>query len=94
LESIQEDQLQDAVVNEEIKEDFPSTCLQGPTPSKKKKKNGFNLRKSLAWNNAFFTEEGMALNPFYLMPPTLSPFMNFATFVYLQVSWILKNSPL
>ncbi|KAI5061243.1 hypothetical protein GOP47_0023748 [Adiantum capillus-veneris] len=26
---------------------------------KKKKKSGFNLRKSLAWNNAFFTEEGV-----------------------------------
>lgn len=30
-----------------------------PAVKKKKKKTGFNLRKSLAWNNAFFTEEGV-----------------------------------
>ena len=29
-----------------------------PVLKTKKKKNGFNLRKSLAWNNAFITEEG------------------------------------
>lgn len=29
-----------------------------PRSMKKKKKGGYNLRKSLAWNKAFFTEEG------------------------------------
>lgn len=30
-----------------------------PQTMKKKKRGGFNLRKSLAWNRAFFTEEGV-----------------------------------
>ena len=71
LESIQEDQPQCGAVNEEMQEDLPSLSLQGPTPSKKKKKKtGFNLRKSLAWNNAFFTEEGKWPNPLYSLPLT------------------------
>lgn len=35
-----------------------------PQQMKKKKKGGFNLRKSLAWNHAFFTEEGNHNFPF------------------------------
>lgn len=36
-----------------------------PRSMKKKKKGGYNLRKSLAWNKAFFTEEGV-LDPIEL----------------------------
>jgi len=30
---------------------------------RKKKGGGYNLRKSLAWNRAFFTEEGIFFSP-------------------------------
>ncbi|KAF9617476.1 hypothetical protein IFM89_036437 [Coptis chinensis] len=43
--------------------DFLSADCGGPNQIKRRKKRGcFNLRKTLAWNNAFFTEEGV-LNP-------------------------------
>lgn len=45
-----------------------------PVLVKKKKKAGFNVRKSLAWNNAFFTEEGgitSSISPGILYPKSL-----------------------
>lgn len=37
----------------------PPLMTEEPVLGKKKKKGGFNVRKSLAWNNAFLTEEGV-----------------------------------
>lgn len=44
--------------NIESKSELPMLSLE-PQQMKRKKKGGFNLRKSLAWNRAFFTEEGI-----------------------------------
>eukprot|EP00250_Pteridium_aquilinum_P015102 c22378_g1_i1 orf=350-2212(+) len=38
---------------------IPMLTEEPALAKKKKKKNGFNVRKSLAWNNAFLTDEGM-----------------------------------
>lgn len=47
------------------KENINANDIEGPNLSimpqqmkRKKKAGGYNLRKSLAWNKAFFTEEG------------------------------------
>ncbi|XP_042432020.1 uncharacterized protein LOC122018687 isoform X1 [Zingiber officinale] len=45
--------------------DMPTFSKSGTTQKKSKMANGVNLRKSLAWNSAFFTEEGV-LNPLEL----------------------------
>ncbi|KAH7430550.1 hypothetical protein KP509_08G003800 [Ceratopteris richardii] len=37
----------------------PGTFEDPSVMKKKKKKSGFNVRKSMAWNSAFFTEEGV-----------------------------------
>jgi hypothetical protein len=37
------------------------------SPKKRKPKGGVNLRKSLAWDSAFFTGEGCALSPLSLV---------------------------
>ncbi|MCO5552337.1 hypothetical protein L7F22_005848 [Adiantum nelumboides] len=50
LQGIDEDESQDVL---------PPLPTEELVVKKKKKKSGFNLRKSLAWNNAFFTEEGV-----------------------------------
>ena len=44
----------DYVIN---KSELPKLSLE-PHQMKRKKKGGYNLRKSLAWDRAFFTEEG------------------------------------
>lgn len=48
-------------VNEENtsmnKPEVPKLSME-PQQMKRKKGGGYNLRKSLAWNRAFFTEEG------------------------------------
>ncbi|XP_042462290.1 uncharacterized protein LOC122045922 [Zingiber officinale] len=54
LSSIEEDSL-----------DMSTFSKLGTTQKRSKKDNGVNLRKSLAWNPAFFTEEGV-LNPLEL----------------------------
>jgi hypothetical protein len=42
-----------------IMSDCPTLHREGAVSTKRKKKpGGFNLRKSIAWNPAFFTEEG------------------------------------
>lgn len=42
--------------------DFATLPKEGPATTRRKKKlAGFNLRKSIAWNPAFLTEEGMFL---------------------------------
>jgi hypothetical protein len=42
-----------------IMADCPTLHREGTVSTKRKKKpGGFNLRKSIAWNPAFFTEEG------------------------------------
>ncbi|XVF47093.1 hypothetical protein PTKIN_Ptkin03bG0081600 [Pterospermum kingtungense] len=46
------------VNNNENKSELPMLSLE-PQQMKRKKKGGFNLRKSIAWNRAFFTEEGV-----------------------------------
>ena len=35
-----------------------ATLSEDPLSKNKKKKTGFNMRKSIAWNNAFLTEDG------------------------------------
>ncbi|KAL6597542.1 hypothetical protein ACP70R_046982 [Stipagrostis hirtigluma subsp. patula] len=43
--------------------DCPAVLTEGPSYAKRKKKPaGFNLRKSIAWNPAFFTEDGVLDN--------------------------------
>ncbi|KAL6642066.1 hypothetical protein ACP70R_020247 [Stipagrostis hirtigluma subsp. patula] len=43
--------------------DCPAVLTEGPSSAKRKKKTaGFNLRKSIAWNPAFFTEDGVLDN--------------------------------
>ncbi|KAL6640610.1 hypothetical protein ACP70R_021733 [Stipagrostis hirtigluma subsp. patula] len=43
--------------------DCPAVLTEGPSYAKRKKKTaGFNLRKSIAWNPAFFTEDGVLDN--------------------------------
>ncbi|KAL6630697.1 hypothetical protein ACP70R_028548 [Stipagrostis hirtigluma subsp. patula] len=43
--------------------DCPALLTEGPSSVKRKKKPaGFNLRKSIAWNPAFFTEDGVLDN--------------------------------
>ncbi|OEL36680.1 hypothetical protein BAE44_0002300 [Dichanthelium oligosanthes] len=43
--------------------DFPAPCKEGTSsPRTRKKPAGFNLRKSIAWNPAFFTEQGVLDN--------------------------------
>lgn len=37
--------------------------LEPQQMKRKKKGGGYNLRKSLAWNRAFFTEEGILFSP-------------------------------
>ncbi|XWS73753.1 hypothetical protein CRYUN_Cryun02cG0155600 [Craigia yunnanensis] len=44
--------------NNENKSELPKLSLD-PQQMKRKKKGGYNLRKSLAWDRAFFTEEGV-----------------------------------
>jgi hypothetical protein len=56
--SVQENDSSCQSVSEETVDINSPEVSQEPVLSKKKKKNGFNLRKSLAWNNAFMTEEG------------------------------------
>ncbi|KAH9700869.1 hypothetical protein KPL71_024811 [Citrus sinensis] len=51
----------DSVNNENAslnKPEVPKLNME-PQSMKRKKKGGYNLRKSLAWNKAFFTEEGV-----------------------------------
>ncbi|KAH7436546.1 hypothetical protein KP509_05G025400 [Ceratopteris richardii] len=63
LASIQEDRPESAeqqAVDREAQDELMLLHAEDPSvKKKKKKKSGFNLRKSLAWNNAFFTEEGV-----------------------------------
>eukprot|EP00250_Pteridium_aquilinum_P016866 c23332_g1_i1 orf=354-2189(+) len=63
LSCIQEDQPQceemQGLNEDEAQDMLPPLATNEPAVKKKKKKTGFNLRKSLAWNNAFFTEEGV-----------------------------------
>ena len=45
-----------------IVSDCPTLHREGAVSTKRKKKpGGFNLRKSIAWNPAFFTEEGVVI---------------------------------
>jgi hypothetical protein len=43
----------------ELTQDVVGLRLSEEPSLKEKKKHGFNLRNSLAWNNAFLTEDGM-----------------------------------
>lgn len=47
----------DKSTNEEI--DTMPTLIRTPEPEKSGKNVKFNLRKSLAWDTAFFTSDGM-----------------------------------
>ncbi|KAK6144501.1 hypothetical protein DH2020_021321 [Rehmannia glutinosa] len=47
------------------KSENPKLCLEPLQMKRKKKGGGYNLRKSLAWDKAFFTEEGV-LDPLEL----------------------------
>ncbi|KAI4322215.1 hypothetical protein L6164_021927 [Bauhinia variegata] len=47
------------------KSEAPKLGMEPQQMKRKKKASGYNLRKSLAWNRAFFTEEGV-LNPLEL----------------------------
>lgn len=40
------------------KPEVPKLSIEPQQMKRKKKGGGYNLRKSLAWNRAFFTEEG------------------------------------
>ncbi|KAG8371381.1 hypothetical protein BUALT_Bualt13G0081900 [Buddleja alternifolia] len=51
--------------NINIKSDTPKLAMEPLQMKKKKKGGGYNLRKSLAWDRAFFTEEGV-LDPLEL----------------------------
>ncbi|KAK4760609.1 hypothetical protein SAY87_005502 [Trapa incisa] len=42
-----------------IKPEMPKICIEPQQMKRKKKGVGYNLRKSLAWDKAFFTEEGV-----------------------------------
>lgn len=58
----------DSVNNENAslnKPEVPKLNME-PQSMKRKKKGGYNLRKSLAWNKAFFTEEGDPLFDFVM----------------------------
>lgn len=68
------------------KENINANNIEGPKLSimpqqmkRKKKAGGYNLRKSLAWNKAFFTEEG-----FYLL--LSNGFVLFLMFL-LEIKW-------
>ncbi|GMI94680.1 hypothetical protein like AT5G60150 [Hibiscus trionum] len=43
----------------EHKSELQKLCLEPQKMKRKKKGGGYNLRKSLAWDRAFFTEEGV-----------------------------------
>ncbi|XVF19524.1 hypothetical protein REPUB_Repub11eG0118200 [Reevesia pubescens] len=45
--------------NKENKSQLPKLSLESQQMKRKKKGGGYNLRKSLAWDRAFFTEEGV-----------------------------------
>ena len=49
--------------NNENKSELPKLSLD-PQQMKRKKKGSYNLRKSLAWDRAFFTDEGIFLFSF------------------------------
>lgn len=48
----------DSVGKENSKVELPKLSVERQQMKKKKKNAGFNLRKSLAWDRAFSTEEG------------------------------------
>ncbi|KAG6681692.1 hypothetical protein I3842_13G104700 [Carya illinoinensis] len=47
------------------KSEMPKLCMESQQMKRRKKGGGYNLRKSLAWDRAFFTEQGV-LNPLEL----------------------------
>ncbi|KAA3458972.1 hypothetical protein EPI10_013510 [Gossypium australe] len=47
------------ISNIETKSELPKLSLEPHQMKRKKKVGGYNLRKSLAWDRAFFTEEGV-----------------------------------
>lgn len=54
----------DNIGKENSKAELPKLSVERQQMKKKKKNAGFNLRKSLAWDRAFSTEEG---NLFFFM---------------------------
>lgn len=46
----------------------PKLSLEPQQMKRKKKGGGYNLRKSLAWNRAFFTEEGVIYFLHFVIP--------------------------
>lgn len=54
------------------KSEAPKLSMEPQQMKRKKKGGGYNLRKSLAWDKAFFTDEG---NPLFL-------FRDFITLIY------------
>lgn len=40
------------------KSEMPKLCMESQQMKRRKKGGGYNLRKSLAWDRAFFTEQG------------------------------------
>ncbi|KAL1161437.1 hypothetical protein V6Z11_A07G133900 [Gossypium hirsutum] len=48
-----------AILTTETKSELPKLSLEPHQMKRKKKVGGYNLRKSLAWDRAFFTEEGV-----------------------------------
>lgn len=48
------------ISNTETKSELPKLSMEPHQMKRKKKAGGYNLRKSLAWDRAFFTEEGIA----------------------------------
>lgn len=52
-----------------------------PLKMKRKKTGGYNLRKSLAWNKAFFTEEGGCVLNYEVVAPQTAAYL----FIYLFV---------
>lgn len=73
---------------------------ESPEPEKVMKKGKYNLRKSLAWDNAFFTNEGKCIPnqvPFDYLPVFFSGFYVSITFAEMysqtQVFWNPKKYP-
>ncbi|KAF5447096.1 hypothetical protein F2P56_032671 [Juglans regia] len=64
IPSLQTDIISEANINANQSE-MPKLCMEPQQMKRRKKGGGYNLRKSLAWDRAFFTEEGV-LNPLEL----------------------------
>lgn len=58
LSSLQTDTINKENINAN-KSEMPNLCMEPQQMKRRKKGGGYNLRKSLAWDRAFFTEEGL-----------------------------------